>query len=284
MSDFKKKMEDKYTVPDKISPENMVKLINENKASKKRKKIRLISGITSLAACFAIIIGISANTNNGITDSGENNKKPENNFVSEMENNPSVNGVVNLQSNKNTLSYKEIYNILSKINDREYLYLYQSGVDFDDEEADLSTPPVHNESIQEAPSTSPNGDNDANRDEFSETYQQVEGVAEADVIKTDGKFIYYLSGDCIYVINLKGDILSKTQVINTSEYMVSEMFLVENKLVYMYSDKKDNNNICSAEIYQINDKGELNKENFFTQDGAYITSRMINNKLYIISY
>ena len=284
MSDFKKKMEEKYPVPDRISPENMVNLIEEKKVSKKKRRIGILTSVTSVAACCAIVgtMALMLPEKNNKPDGDDN--KP---YVEDFKENNKVDGVINLEVPQSSMSYKEIYSILSEMyKDKQNLFIYENGFEIDGVLPDVEISEEIGGDL--APDGSINkGDAEISpggqEDDFYETYEQVEGVAEADVIKTDGKFIYYLSGDCIYVINLDGEILSKTDVINTkSDYLNSEMFLLGNKLVYMYS--KNYNDECSVSIYNISDAGVLTVENSFTQDGEYITSRLIGNKLYMVSY
>ncbi len=281
MSDFKKKMEEKYPVPERLSPENIVNLIEEKKASDKRKKIGLITGITSVAACCAIV-GAVALSNPAI------DKDNDKSYISDFEASEKVDGVINLGNSQYHMSYEDIYEILNDMyEERQERYEYYYGDVADDmwvEKGDMAVEDtMTNESIKEETEFAPPQEEAGDDKDFYETYQQVEGVAEADVIKTDGKFIYYLSGNYIYVIDLNGEVLSKTSVKNTKcEYLEAEMFLVENKLVYMYS--KDYGDSCSVETYTIGNGGNLTLEGTFTQDGQYITSRLIGDKLYMVSY
>lgn len=279
MSDFKKKMEEKYPVPERLSPENIVNLIEEKKASDKRKKIGLITGITSVAACCAIV-GAVALSNPSI------DKENDKSYISDFEASEKVDGVINLGNSQYHMSYKDIYNILNDMyEERQERYDYYYGDVAGDmwvEKGDaVVEDTMTNESVQEE--TAPPKENAGDNKDFYETYQQVEGVAEADVIKTDGKFIYYLSGNYIYVIDLNGEVLNKTSVSNTKcEYLQAEMFLVENKLVYMYS--RDYGDSCSVDTYEISEGGKLTLGGSFTQEGQYITSRLIGDKLYMVSY
>lgn len=42
-------------------------------------------------------------------------------------------------------------------------------------------------------------------DEYSETNTQVQGVDEADIVKTNGDYIYYLSNNTLKIVNNKGE-------------------------------------------------------------------------------
>lgn len=279
MSDFKKKMEEKYPVPERLSPENIVNLIEEKKASDKRKKIGLITGITSVAACCAIV-GAVALSNPSI------DKENDKSYISDFEASEKVDGVINLGASQYHMSYKDIYEILNDMYEERqerYEFYGSDGVIVNMAvDMEVTDGVMTNESLKEETESAPSQSESDNKD-FYETYQQVEGVAEADVIKTDGKFIYYLSQNYIYVIDLDGEVMSKTYInVTGSNFISPEMFLIENRLVCMYSDCYDKQ--CVVEIYTISDKGIISLENTFEQEGAYISSRMIDNKLYMVSY
>ncbi|MBQ9247561.1 MAG: beta-propeller domain-containing protein, partial [Ruminococcus sp.] len=52
-------------------------------------------------------------------------------------------------------------------------------------------------------------------DSHSETYKQVDGVDEADIIKTDGKYIYCADGSYITIFSAEGDKSQKVATLNT---------------------------------------------------------------------
>lgn len=140
---------------------------------------------------------------------------------------------------------------------------------------------------------------------YSKTNIQVEGVDEADIVKTDGKNIYYITEQKIYIIDAK-----KLKILSTIEYNVtnnsfypSELYINENKLIvlgtgYEYNTQQENyeenevlydyayrmtENYTKAIIYNIANKEKPSKEREITIDGAYDTSRMINDNIYLIS-
>ena len=58
--------------------------------------------------------------------------------------------------------------------------------------------------------------------DFSTTTEQVEGVAEADIVKTDGKYIYYLLGNELSIFKADGansTLISKT-VLKNEKYVI----------------------------------------------------------------
>jgi uncharacterized secreted protein with C-terminal beta-propeller domain len=131
----------------------------------------------------------------------------------------------------------------------------------------------------------------------SETNVQVKGVDEADIIKTDGSYIYTLSNNKIYIV--KSDI-EDFRVINTldfNDYDPLEFYIKDNKLVtigYFHGvnlektkeDKKYKvsssfENSLKVLVYDISDKNSLSLLREIELDGYYLSSRLINNNFYL---
>ena len=121
--------------------------------------------------------------------------------------------------------------------------------------------------------------------EYSTTNIQVEGVDEADIVKNDGKYIYAVSGNQVFIIdaypaeNMR--ILSKINLTNR----ISDIYLNENKLVVFSShysyDYTDYMSIVYT--YNIRDIEKPVLESNFSIEGEYIDSRMIGEYVYVIS-
>lgn len=69
--------------------------------------------------------------------------------------------------------------------------------------------------------------------DYSKTNIQVEGVDEADSVKTNGEYIYYIANGKLYIVNVKNP--DNLKIENTLEFEKNlcpmEMYLKENKLV-----------------------------------------------------
>ena len=101
-------------------------------------------------------------------------------------------------------NYGQIEKVLGSIKDDEPMF-HTYGGDVIVEE-DIAEAPDGN--MAEAPAMGAGPDanaegGDAKSAEFSDTYIQVEGVDEADIIKTDGKYIFYTSRSSYDVIIAK---------------------------------------------------------------------------------
>lgn len=141
---------------------------------------------------------------------------------------------------------------------------------------------------------------------YSQTNIQVENVDEADIVKTDGNYIYYTKNDKVYIV--KADNLELKSEIEVDEddiiFSPREIFLKGNKLIVLGSLYENNNNLnrvytedetvydiayvdsssfATVKVFDITDKSNPKEERTVSLEGNYINSRMIGNNLYFIS-
>jgi uncharacterized secreted protein with C-terminal beta-propeller domain len=134
-------------------------------------------------------------------------------------------------------------------------------------------------------------------DDFSTTNNQVAGVDEGDIIKTDGKFIYTVSGKTLFIVKAypgaDAKIISETSF---EKGVPSGLFISGDKLVVFgylndYEVLKTLNlekygsyaSMTFVEIYDMNNKEKLVLEKEFLLDGDYFESRMIDGFVYIVT-
>ncbi len=160
-----------------------------------------------------------------------------------------------------------------------------------------------------------------NDEEYSSTNLQVVGVDEADVVKTDGKYIYALSSDYIYIVSANSGALALVSKIpahtalDDVQYDAVEMFIYGERLIVInnimeqfdsyyskyldgplyYSEVYyDSNGCCTGafgfslsgvkvDVYDISSRESPVLVNSYEQDGAYQTSRLIGDKLYLLT-
>ena len=138
--------------------------------------------------------------------------------------------------------------------------------------------------------------------DYSTTNIQVQGVDEADIVKNDGKYIYKISGNEIFIIEAypaeNAKVLSETKFENSTP---SQIFVNKNKLVvfatenYIYPyeggvtkeaiapDYYYRNPKSIVNIYDISDRSNPKLVKNHTIDGNYYNSRMIGNYVYLIT-
>ncbi len=189
--------------------------------------------------------------------------------------------VVNEESAK--VSYDDIYKALKKLNNTKtngtiYEYITDDFADMSDTEEGIS-----------APAENENGSS-SNKDDatdISDTNEQVKGVDEADVVKTDGKYIYIYSPKKLAIsIVSTGKEAKRVSQIELEEkgyYFGNEMFVKNGRLVLMTRKTVDDKNYTTAMIYNVENPKKPEKLYECRQSGEYNTSRLIGNTLYLIS-
>lgn len=124
----------------------------------------------------------------------------------------------------------------------------------------------------------------ANSSNFAETYKQVNDVDEADIIKTDGEYIYILKDETVMIYSAKGKdskLVDTVKVRKDDVYGDIEMFLHNDKLIVVATDyEKDK---TTAFIYDKSDIKNVKLIDKFSQSGNYSSSRMIGDNLYIVT-
>lgn len=128
----------------------------------------------------------------------------------------------------------------------------------------------------------------SDKDDFSTTTEQVEGVNEADIVKTDGKYIYYVSDTMLNIVKAHGansTLISQTQLSKVPRKdLYGEMFLKDDRIVLLKSDNYvyDEQKVI-IEVYDITDRTAPKKMAESCQDGWYTSSRMVGDYVYLIS-
>lgn len=135
--------------------------------------------------------------------------------------------------------------------------------------------------------------------DFSETNVQVKGVDEADIVKTDGEFIYTIASGKLTITKAypieNSELISITQL---EDFYPSEMFILEDKLLvfgriqesYDYYEKDIvidcydcywGGNFV-ARLYNMEDKNNLDLLKEIEQEGNYVSSRLIDDVAYFM--
>ena len=167
--------------------------------------------------------------------------------------------------------------------------------------------------VNTAGSGSPYDDSAAEKD-YSDTNNQVEGVQEADIIKTDGEYIYAAVDGDVYLLRENGgnpEILSKIEKkagteldekdgAHEAEEYVNNIYVTETRLVLMkytvdYSTYEDavaedvaiagcyvGQGTYTAAVYDIADRSHPVLLNELGQSGTLISSRMVGDILYLV--
>jgi inhibitor of cysteine peptidase len=129
--------------------------------------------------------------------------------------------------------------------------------------------------------------------DYSKTNIQVEGVDEADIVKTDGTYLYVASNNSLFILKAyppeEAEILSRISFNGT----LGEIFLDGNKLAILGSPATypyepyyrppifiDDKTL--VKVYDISDRSNPMLARNFSVSGNYFDSRMINEYVYLI--
>lgn len=125
---------------------------------------------------------------------------------------------------------------------------------------------------------------------FSETNNQVQGVDEADLIKTDGNYIYTITEQTLFIVEAgnKANVVSR---INLEGY-ANGLFVQGNKLAlfgYEYDESiydaigfQPQSGMTFFHVYDITNKEKPILEKEYSFEGGYFDARMIDGQVYFI--
>jgi uncharacterized secreted protein with C-terminal beta-propeller domain len=149
----------------------------------------------------------------------------------------------------------------------------------------------------------PNGESTQSAD-YSRTNIQVEGVDEADIVKSDGKYIYVLSSNNVSIIDAYPT--DGARIVSTLGFdgYPTEMFVNKDKLIvfgqiygnyYGVMEKGTSEGSIGIlppvyytpkafiHVYDISDKSSPKLERNVSVDGNYVDSRMIGDYVYVVA-
>lgn len=238
--------------------------ISAPKRAKPPKKVIIWRAAAAVAACFAMAVSVFA--------IGGNREIP-------------------IKNNEKAQSYNDIYKQVKKFKPNIFED-FEYYVDMDGGEKVFEV--IEDEAVStddtKGNSAKPGASNGAElkEDSYSETTAQVDGVLESDIVKTDGKYIYTLSsrnGKLTIIKAGKAPELVCCITVDTDEFFHnSEMYLYKDKLVIIGTDNKYYYNTnTKAIVYDVSNPGAPSKLFELGQSGNYNTSRVIDDKLYLIS-
>jgi len=126
--------------------------------------------------------------------------------------------------------------------------------------------------------------------DFSTTNIQVAGVDEADIVKTDGTYLYVVAGSNIFI--LKAYPPEEAQVLSQISFntMPWQLFINEDKLAVLGSPTDYTYRIPTliedktfVKVYDVSDRKNPVLTRNFSISGNYFNSRMINEYVYVVA-
>lgn len=128
-------------------------------------------------------------------------------------------------------------------------------------------------------------------DDYTKTNVQVEGIDEADMVKTDGKYIYSYYRDAvssvITIVKADGKASEKIGKIVLNDVQVQDLYLKDRWLVVLANNantsSEDNDDQTVIYLYDVSDPENPVCHSESTQAGTYSDSRLTGDVLYTIS-
>ena len=270
-------LEKAYPVPEELSPENIEKMLKDSKKpdiSNNRIIVKrvLISLATAVACVAAFAFGFEFLNNDTNIDITEKNTSDLSKEVDS--------GLTDISEfdNIQVLSdYSEIKRILNEKKDEAEIlneeYMLES-----DMSSKLSDTAQMN-TVQKSKNLG---------GEHSETYTQVDGIDEADAIKTDGENVYYILNGKLYFAKLNKEqvnVIKRIKLSAKDDFSHGYLYLSENILTAVYSEEsyEDYQSETFVKSFDISDMNNIREISSFSQDGQYNDSRMKNNYLYLVT-
>lgn len=139
--------------------------------------------------------------------------------------------------------------------------------------------------------------------DFSDTNVQVAGVDEADIVKTDGDYIYYIrsSSNQIGISKVDGERIIQTSKLDLTEgFAAKEMYYNKDRLIVIGSTDRPyylaepmlsrskqtsyrSGSSLKVLIYDVSNRMKPIEERTIELEGYYITSRLIEDNFYLVA-
>ena len=132
---------------------------------------------------------------------------------------------------------------------------------------------------------------------YSTTNIQVAGVDEPDIVKTDGEYIYTISGNTVFIVNASLSDAAVVSRIECDDFAPAGIFVSGDRLAIIGSNYSipeitpfgSLNDVYVSQtqtyvmIYDVSNRANPNLLRNFTMTGNYLDSRMIGNYIYLVT-
>lgn len=276
MSEFKRDMDeiwieiekatDDIDVPDSLLPERIVEELKQNEKKKERRRMRRI---TEMAAAVAVVVAVGGigiyQMNNSAKFTAENAMMKDSvDSVMEEEiaestmdmamSSDAGNGIV--EENEAVTKkkkqqkvgdkfhiakdYDEIYDLIPSNEDRdkEGLLVYEDAIEDFTTGSDSASGGANKEMEKEESVADTSAD--CNGNSYSSTNKQEEGVDESDTVKTDGKYVYRVWKNKIYIVDIQNKQMKTVSTIQLDTSVssdVREIYLDRDRLCVISEER-----------------------------------------------
>lgn len=273
---LRKKSED-IQIPDSLRPDQIEKRLSE-RPKKYHWKKGYTAGLT--AACCLLVCGAVW----GIQ------KSPQR--VSPVEKQDTATDQAESSDIQTAKSYDQIYEYLQANQDDQYgtdTGMLERGVVTESAEDSSST----NSAASADRSVAQNG-KASGEAAYSETNVRQDGVDEADVVKTDGRYLYTLkdNGSAVSIVDTANGKLKEAASVRVEEDdRIREFYVSDGHLILIseFNQEREDGTWTYASTdtrvttYDITDPEKLEKAGEVTQSGSYTSSRLTDGHLYLFT-
>ncbi|SHJ45462.1 beta-propeller domain-containing protein [Hespellia stercorisuis] len=283
-------------VPESLKPEN-IELILEPKRTKKWKNVYAYA---AAAACVCLVAGVAAvgGLGNKNTDgqnqvaSGRAGKSAEESTSSaDAEGETTADG--DASQIETASGYDKIYEYLQKQNDNSAngkAAMYAENATAATADSSAATTEAGQSSSGAVQSSEMISGAD-----YSETNVREDGVGEGDIVKTDGKYLYVLTGGKVRIVDIQQQDMKDTAQITAGENVqISNIYLQDGKLFTFYSETKTTDGkdldygssyqeYTTVKTYDVGNPAKPKEIGAITQSGSYYTMRAVGDYIYLFS-
>ena len=275
---------------------SILKKASEYKMKKRREGYALITCICAVA--IAVLVGVDATSIHHVEDVDLSVLKVNQKEI-EFENQKELKLttfktkdelVKKLEDSRERMNRKAIFNSFGDLK-----YADSVSIDFATQELSATENVAGDSGGQKA------------SDEYSETNTQVQGVDEADIVKTNGDYIYYLSNNTLKIVNNKGEKLELEKEIdfigkdnNITYVRARELYLSDNYIIVVATGSMndfvilEDNAVTPYGFYRgfydkastkimIYDINNYDLVRDIETEGSYCSSRKVDDDIYVIS-
>lgn len=295
-----KQSTEKTPVPESLAPDQIMKMLEEHNSTQASGHIPKKHGFSRghrmrgglIAAALVLVVGIGAHIRqqNLSSDSATSSTKGSSSIGT------SSGKLASSDTLETATDYDEIYT---------YLQSYQDELDSSSVTGSTDSGIVmySNETASSARTDSSSSSSDsatasarAVDTSFSDTNVRTEGVGEADIVKTDGNYLYTLKANSqeISIVDIRSDQMKVVSGISLNEnFQASEFYLSDQKLFVLGNMQNTQVDSDSKTLYrgsctriQTYDLADINNPKSIgtvDQSGYYHTSRFKDGYLYVFS-
>lgn len=292
---------DDVQVPPSLEPEAVEEMLLKRKREKKRKSggryWRKNAGIAT-AACLCLAVGIVAAVNfgglgnlvSGTADQAVSGKNTAAENGSAQAGGTEDGTVENMVT---AADYDEIYDYIQEgVKQQEkQARMFGSTGSTNDGAVEYST---ESSAMMDSGAAADTGNTGAATGDYSDTNVREEGVGEADVVKTDGEYLYLVARGKVRIVDIRSDEMDELAEIGVDEDSeIREIYVEDDRLAVLYyrAEYDDGEtgydgyfrNFTCTDVYDISDPTAPEKLSTISQSGTYNTMRARDGYLYVLS-